>query len=274
MAKRKAKNPNQLSLKMGLNDERIPKLFGMFIIIVSIYFFVAFTSYLFTWKIDQDRVLRWSWKLLLNDGPTVDNWLGRLGAFLSNFYIYYLFGIASFGLVYFFLRMGLSFLGRNKVKSLGNLFVKVMLGVIGFSVLFEFVLGDMMQFPIGGGVGKYLVSHLTGVLGSFGVVLMLLALAGLYLVFEARIDFSGSPRQIGNEIVDHFSERVRFRGKPKPPRFEPKTTVADTAADPLLAPASAPKKKRALTLAPGDGSDFEIDGPATLSEKGIEQVPG
>ncbi|MEM9258760.1 MAG: DNA translocase FtsK 4TM domain-containing protein, partial [Bacteroidota bacterium] len=223
---------------------------------------------------DQDRVLRFSWKLLLNDGPTVDNWLGRLGAFLSNFYMYYLFGLPSFGVVYFLWRLGLNRLRRQPLATMGNLFVKVMLLVIALAVLFEFAFGSLTHFPLGGGIGAYLVSHLTGVLGGFGVVLLLLALFGLYLVFEARIDFNGSPRQIQNDIVDHFSERVRFRGKAKPKRFEPKTTVKSDAA-PALAPASAQKKKPpTVPLAPGDGSAFEIDGPKLPSDQGIEQMPG
>ncbi|MEM1358639.1 MAG: DNA translocase FtsK 4TM domain-containing protein [Bacteroidota bacterium] len=274
MAKAKKKNNGQLGLKMGLNDERIPKLFGILLLLCAIYLGVAFLSYLFTWKVDQDRVLRFSWKLLLNDGPTVDNWLGRLGAFLSNFYMYYLFGLPSFGVVYLRWRLGLNRLRRQPLATMGNLFVKVMLLVIALAVLFEFAFGSLTHFPLGGGIGAYLVSHLTGVLGGFGVVLLLLALFGLYLVFEARIDFNGSPRQIQNDIVDHFSERVRFRGKAKPKRFEPKTaTASDTA--PALAPASAQKKKPpTVPLAPGDGSAFEIDGPKLPSDQGIEQMPG
>lgn len=275
MAKRKAKNPNQLGLKMGLNDERIPKLFGLLLLFIAVYLFVAFTSYLFTWKVDQDRVLRFSWKLLLNDGPTVDNWLGRLGAFLSNFYMYFLFGLPSFGIVYLLWQLGMNRLRRQSIKPMGALFVKVMLAIVGFAVLFEFTIGKVWQFPVGGAVGQYLVSHLTGVLGSFGVILLLIALFGLYLVFEARIDFNGSPRQIGNDIRDHFSERIRFRGKKRPERFEPKTAAEfTTPKEPALAPALAPRAKSSLSLSPGDGSDFEVDGPATLSEKGIEQVPG
>jgi S-DNA-T family DNA segregation ATPase FtsK/SpoIIIE len=275
MAKRKSKNPNQLGLKLGLNDERIPKLFGLLLLFVAVYLFIAFTSHLFAWKIDQDRVLHFKWKLLSNQGPSVDNWLGRLGAFLSNFYFYYLFGLSSFGVVYYLWKLGMNRLRRQSIKPMGNLFVKVMLAVIGSSVLLDFVFGGFTEFPIGGGVGKYLVSHLSGVLGGFGVIMLLVALFGLYLIFEARIDFNGTPRQIGNDIVDHFSERVRFRGKPKPERFEPKTAAAETAFDErTLAPASAPRKKSPLSLSPGDGSDFEVEGPRTLSEKGIEQVPG
>ena len=276
MAKRKAKNSNQLGLKMGLNDERLPKLLGLFIILVAVYLFIAFTSYLFTWKVDQDRVLRFSWQLLLNDGPTVDNWLGRLGAFLSNFYIYFLFGLASYGIVYFLWELGLNRLRRQSLKPMGGLFVKIMLAVTGLAVLFEFTIGRVWEFPVGGAIGSYLVSHLTGVLGSFGVVLLLLGLVALYLIFEARIDFNGSPRQIGNDIVDHFSERARFLGKKRPPRFEPTRAAATApAAPPTLAPASAPtERKSPATLVPGDGSAFEIDGPPTLSDQGLQQVPG
>jgi S-DNA-T family DNA segregation ATPase FtsK/SpoIIIE len=275
MAKRKAKNPNQIGLKMGLNDERIPKLFGLLLLFIAVYLFVAFTSYLFTWKVDQDRVLRFSWKLLLNDGPTVDNWLGRLGAFLSNFYMYFLFGLPSFGIVYLLWQLGMNRLRRQSIKPMGALFVKVMLAVVGFAVLLEFTIGKVWQFPVGGAVGQYLVSHLTGVLGSFGVILLLVALFGLYLVFEARIDFNGSPRQIGNDIRDHFSERIRFRGKERPERFEPKIKADFTEPQkPSTEPALAPRNKPSISLSPGDGSDFEVDGPATLSEKGIEQVPG
>ncbi|SEQ88433.1 FtsK/SpoIIIE family DNA translocase [Neolewinella agarilytica] len=274
MAKAKKKSTKQLGLKFGLSDERIPKLFGLLLCFFAVYLFVALFSYLFTWQVDQDRVLRFSWKLLLNDGPTVDNWLGRLGAFLSNFYMYFLFGVPSFLLVYFLWQLGVNRLRRQSIKPMGNLFVKVMLATIGLAVLLEFAFGSLTQFPLGGGVGKYLVSHLTGVLGGFGVILLLLALVGLYLVFEARIDFNGSPRQIKNDVVDHFSERIRFRGKTPPPRpsASPK---ADAVADfsPAKAPASAPRKSP-VSLSPGDGSMFEVDGPDLPSDRGIEQLPG
>ncbi|MTB51753.1 DNA translocase FtsK [Lewinella sp. W8] len=274
MARAKKKNPNQLGLKMGLNDERIPKLFGLLLIFIAIFLFVAFTSHLFNWKVDQDRVLRFNWKLLRNDGPTVDNALGRLGAYLSNWYMYYLFGLPSYLVVYFIWRMGLNFLRRLPLRKMANLFVKIMLATIGLAVLFEFAFGALTEFPLGGGVGRYLVSHLTGVLGGFGVILLLLTLVGLYLVFEARIDFNGSPRQIQNDIVDHFSERVRFWGKPRPKPFEP-TAAKAAATTGSTAPAATPKNTPP-SLAPGDGSDFEIsmDEPALPSDRGIEQLPG
>jgi hypothetical protein len=159
MAKAK-KSSKQLGLRMGLNDERIPKLFGLLLLFIAVYLTIAFVSYLFTWKIDQDRVLRFSWKLLSEDAATVDNWLGRLGAFLSNFFIYFCFGVPSFILVYFLARLGLNRLRRAALAPMANLFVKLMLLTIGMSVLLSFFFGSLTDFPIGGGVGDYLVKDL------------------------------------------------------------------------------------------------------------------
>ncbi len=274
MAKAKKKS-GQLGLRMGLSDERIPKLFGLLLMFIAVYLTIAFVSYLFTWKIDQDRVLRFSWKLLSEDAASVDNWLGRLGAFLSNFFIYFCFGLPSFILVYFLGRLGLNRLRRAPLKPMTNLFVKLMLFTIGMSVLLSFIFGSFTDFPLGGGVGDYLVSHLSGVFGGFGVILLLLLLLGLYLIFEARIDFNGSPTQIRHDVVDHFSEMFRFRGKPRParPSSAPAFPQARETSDPLL-PTRRPASSPTASLAPGDGSSFEIDSPRTLSEQGLEQVRG
>ena len=43
--------------KFKFNDGRVTKIIGLFFLIVSIYFMVAFTSYLFTWKDDQSYVM-------------------------------------------------------------------------------------------------------------------------------------------------------------------------------------------------------------------------
>ncbi len=270
MAKTK-KSGNQLGLRMGLRDERIPKLFGLLLLFLSVYLCIAFVSYLFTWKIDQDRVLRFSWKLLSEDAATVDNWLGRLGAFLSNFFIYFCFGLPSFIVVYFLARLGLNRLRRSSLKPMANLFVKLMLLTIGMSVLLSFFFGAWTDFPIGGGVGDYLVSHLSGVLGGFGVILLLLLLFGLYLIFEARIDFNGSPRQIRNDVVDHFSELFRL-GRKSARSSSAKPAPASAPSPPLASSRNEPAARRALQ--PGDNSDFEVAGPKTLSEQGKEQTRG
>ena len=41
-----------------LGDERTHKVFGLFLVLGAFYLVVAFTSFLFTWRIDQDLTSR------------------------------------------------------------------------------------------------------------------------------------------------------------------------------------------------------------------------
>src|SRR5690606_30642345 len=104
--------------RFTLNDGRLIKIGGLFFLIVSLYFLVAFTSYLFTWQEDQSYVLdaNGGWnnlfktkEELLESGfehPVVENWLGKFGALLSHQFIYEWFGIASFIFVGVFFILG------------------------------------------------------------------------------------------------------------------------------------------------------------------------
>jgi len=94
--KKTTKGKQQLSFKMGINDERIPKLVGVFCLFLALYLFIAFFSYLFSWQIDQDRVLQHSFGLLFQGDVEMANWLGRLGAIVSNMFFYWGFGLPSF----------------------------------------------------------------------------------------------------------------------------------------------------------------------------------
>ena len=78
-----------------LND-KLRRTVGLFLLLFSFYILVAFTSFLFTWKIDQD-LLFGSWKeLLFNPELEVANWLGKFGAMTSHLFINDWFGVSSF----------------------------------------------------------------------------------------------------------------------------------------------------------------------------------
>ncbi len=69
--------------KKTTEDPRPQKLRGIFLLFLSLYLCIAFTSYLFTWENDSDLVNRFSLDLLVSD-KHMENWLGRLGAIVSN----------------------------------------------------------------------------------------------------------------------------------------------------------------------------------------------
>jgi DNA segregation ATPase FtsK/SpoIIIE, S-DNA-T family len=173
-----AKKRGQLSF--NFDDERIPKLFGMLCLFLSLYLTVAFISYLFTWKHDQDIVYRFSWEIFFSD-IEVENWLGRLGAYLSDAFIYWGFGISSFGIVYLLYRYGLALMRGIPISTLGSVFRSVVVWMVTISVISAFFL-QTSRFPWGGEFGKAVgiwIQHFVGVVGA--VVLLVFAFLTVFV---------------------------------------------------------------------------------------------
>jgi len=93
----KAKKPGMFgSMKNFFTDERFTVSLGILLIAFSILLTLSFTSYLFTWKSDQSILDIPLNKLFSNESLKVDNWVGKIGALLSNLFIRNWFGLASF----------------------------------------------------------------------------------------------------------------------------------------------------------------------------------
>lgn len=173
-----AKKRGQLS--MNFDSERVSKLFGVFLLFLSFYFLIAFSSYFFTWKNDHDLVFRFSWDVFFDDVP-VDNWLGRLGAFLSDSIIYWGFGIASYGFVYLLYKYGLAFIRRTPLSFLNSTFQRTVILMTIASVLCSFFL-QKLEFPWGGVFGQAISEYIQNFIGVIGTLaLMLFALVATFV---------------------------------------------------------------------------------------------
>ena len=140
---RKVKKPSF----MLSNQQKL--IFGSLLLIIGIYLFIAFLSFLFTGKNDQS---------ILSEFPSravdADNWVSTIGANLSHFFIYKGFGVASFmfsGLI--FLSGIHVLLNLNKAKLWRHWFWGTLI-VIWSSILLSFsfqntpVLGGTIGFEI------------------------------------------------------------------------------------------------------------------------------
>ena len=56
-----------------LRNEQFQRVFGLTLLLFSAYLAISFTSFAFTWKADQDKVLG----DLFSPSVTVSNWLGK-----------------------------------------------------------------------------------------------------------------------------------------------------------------------------------------------------
>jgi len=201
--------------RFNLNNDRTIKIIGLFFLIVSIYFMVAFTSYLFTWKDDQSYVMDanggWSnlWKtqtelskMGLNQS-VVQNWLGKFGALLSHQFIYEWFGVASFLFIGIFFIIGYRMLFKIKVLSIPKTLAYSFFLLIFISVSLAFVHAFIIDYPhyLEGEFGFWTNRLLQAQIGNAGVA-GLLAFAGLsVLIIAYNIDFSLPKRNKESKYV-------------------------------------------------------------------------
>ncbi|MEM7104536.1 MAG: DNA translocase FtsK [Bacteroidota bacterium] len=163
-----------------MKDERFPKIFGVLLVLFAIYLFIAFTSYLFTWKIDQNEVLNSSTvNILFGNEIEITNWLGRLGALVSHFFFYELFGLPSYIFVFLFAITGVSMMLRKPLARHRRTYAYALLLLLWGSTFLAFILVDpglitRSGFSWGGGFGEYLSNNLNGIFGNIGMFLFLL----------------------------------------------------------------------------------------------------
>jgi S-DNA-T family DNA segregation ATPase FtsK/SpoIIIE len=77
-------------------DERFLVSLGFFLLAFALILCLSFTSYLFTWQTDQSILSMGIKGLFSNNSFQVENWMGKLGAVLSNKFIHDWFGLASY----------------------------------------------------------------------------------------------------------------------------------------------------------------------------------
>ncbi|MCW3073853.1 MAG: translocase FtsK [Flaviaesturariibacter sp.] len=207
-----------IDFKKLAKDERTWKIMGTVSLLISIFLFIAFISYFFTWKEDQDRVLNNDAAFLWETDATyrVSNLLGRLGAYISHFFIYRGFGVASLLFCTFFFVVGINLLFNRKVFSIWLNLKYVTFGLLIASVAFAFMLPSHYEggyeFPFGGRVGNMVSNWLTGFLGSVGTAALLLVVGASYLIWQFNPVFKMPQRKI-RLIDDEDEEEFATEGK-------------------------------------------------------------
>ncbi|MFT6850640.1 MAG: S-DNA-T family DNA segregation ATPase FtsK/SpoIIIE [Sphingobacteriales bacterium] len=175
-----------------LKKRRFRSITGMMMLLLSIYLFIAFFSYLFTWKIDQSLVAGADWGILFDNlNNKVENWLGLLGAMMSYKLLDQWFGLASFILVYLLSVGSVKLLFKvDLLPPTRNYSVSIFL-IFFISTLFGFLVettGGMPYFTAGA-FGVFINGWFNDVVGVLGTgFLLLFVLAGfLYVAFDVTL---------------------------------------------------------------------------------------
>ena len=174
--KLKPEQESRVTARQLVKDERTHKITGAVFLLLAVFLFIAFTSFLFTWQNDQDKVQH-GISMLWSRSTKTANLLGNLGALVSYEFFFNGFGLASYLFCSFFFIVGVNLLFARRVFSISRNIRYVLSGLIYFSVAFAFITTGS-GFAWGGAVGSMVSDWLTHVLGWIGTGALLLV-AGL-----------------------------------------------------------------------------------------------
>ena len=172
-----------------VKDERTSKIAGSILLLLTIFLFVAFTSYLFTWQEDQDKVQLWRTNLFSTTDVKVNNQLGFIGAFVAYQIMFNGFGLAAYLFCAFTFVIGVNLFFTKPIFSIWRNVRYVLLGLLVLSTCFAFVTRGA-AFSWGGALGEFSSSWLIKWVGSFGTGAILLVAGFSYFIWRVNPKFN------------------------------------------------------------------------------------
>ena len=202
-----APSPDQLSpdkqeevtVKEIVKDERTFKIAGTVSLLLSLFLFLALTSYCFTWQEDQDKVHQFGVKIFSVDDVHVSNLLGVLGAYVAHTLIYKGFGITSFLFCSFFFVLGINMLFGKKVFSLLKNVKVIAIGLVVLSVTLSFIFRNS-EFSFGGAFGEIINEWLVKWIGVIGTGALLVITGFSYFIWRYNPKFTWPEKKLTPQV--------------------------------------------------------------------------
>ena len=196
------------------DNEKLTKSTGLFLLVTAAFLLFAFASFLFTWQVDQNIIAN-HWN---NPEIQVENWLGKIGAYVSHQFIFNGFGVSSFIFVYLIFLIGFKILFKVSLLPIGKSFKYSIFSILWISITLSYILPSS---PIlGGALGYQTNIWLASTIGGIGILLFLGLSLLIFLVLNFNISFNIfqsketvgeeneeiSKVEISNEINNEFPE--------------------------------------------------------------------
>lgn len=170
---------------------------GSLLILFSIVLLVAFISFYIHGQEDQSAVNE-----LGDRTEEVQNWSGKFGAFLANFFVYNGFGLASFLFVRLFAMTGVYLVIDMSLKKLKSVWFWDLFVIIILSILFGFFATSLPE--LGGVIGFELNLFLQDYIGKTGTLLFLIFGLIIYVIFKMKL----SPDKI-QSFLDNTKKEMK-----------------------------------------------------------------
>ena len=180
-----------MSSKKKADVNKFKVILGYILLFISVILFTSFISYMYNWRVDQSNV-----GSLLDRSIEVENILGKVGASISHFFIFNLFGISSFILPIILFISSYYLLFNKKILDLIKKINWLLILTIWATILTGYFSN---YFPIQTGiVGFEINSFLKTYIGMTGIVLII----SFIFILSIAVLWNITP----NSIVTLFSK--------------------------------------------------------------------
>lgn len=176
------------------NPQRL--VLGSFLVIFGLLIFISILSYFFTGESDQSILNRFTSRDIQSN-----NWLSKIGAWISHFLVFKGFGIASFICSGLFIVSGVSVLMNTSKQRLFRHWVWGVLGIIWISITFGFAFQKLPN--LGGSIGYQLNLFFQDYIGKIGTALLLLFSFICYIAIRFKV----TPQQIAKLFT--FKNKIK-----------------------------------------------------------------
>ena len=280
-----------------LRDRRFHLFLGFGLLLISFCLTLAFTSFLFTGHADQSVVAGLGSQPVKEAGQESGNWLGLLGAWTAELFIYKLFGISSYALIPIVFFLGYKIVFRtgtgsvSYVTALGLFTIAWLSTLLGYAVVSlaasggDAGLAHRFDF-LCGGVGYESATWLSSLLGWGTVPLLAFVLISFVVFFfnvtSLNLNLGRASRAAAAEDAELRAEieaeaardgqvpaptATEFAPAPRPTAEMPAASAATPAATPALplelsTNGAAPVEFEPAPRAPAASLPLEVSAPA------------
>ncbi len=195
----KPEKEEQVSMADIAKDDRTRKIIGAVSLLTCLFLFFAFTSYLFTWQEDQDKVQQFGIKIFSTTDVRVSNLLGVLGAYSAHNIMTYGFGLAAYFFCTFFFITGVNLLFGRKIFNLLRNVKYILVGLLVISVTLSFFTSSS-SFSWGGALGELTEQWLVKWIGNMGTGALLSFAVFSYIIWRFNPKFTLPERKKEKQI--------------------------------------------------------------------------
>ena len=212
MAKKETSNASDKKLRTSLFKTTRGQKFvlGVLFIIIAVFLLLSFISYYVSGNADQSQISE-----LANRNVVVENWLGKIGAWLAELFLYDGFGIASFLFVKIFFLIGSYLLVDLPISKINKVAFWDLYAIVTISLFFGLI-WDFVPH-LSGVIGYEINDLIQDYAGSIGTIMVLIFSVVVFLIFRIKVspdklkdflDAKAAPVAVANENEEEEEEEA------------------------------------------------------------------